>query len=69
MRQALLQHEQRAALHAQRRVGQLIQAHEQHAQFQYDVVVVARVDVLFTSSIPDGIYAEVAAHAVKKSQG
>ena len=56
------------ALHAQRRVGQLIQAHEQHAQFQYDVVVVARVDVLFTSSIPDRIYADVAAHVVKKME-
>ena len=56
------------ALHAQRRVSQLIRAHEQHAQFQYDVVVVARVDVLFTSSIPDGIYAEVAAHAVDKKE-
>jgi hypothetical protein len=55
-----------SALHAQRRLGHLIRANERTAKFEYDFLVVARVDVLFTNSIPHALYADVAARAVEK---
>jgi hypothetical protein len=55
-----------AALHAERRVGHLIRAHEKNVKAMYDIIVVARADVLFTSSIPHALYAAVAARAAAR---
>ena len=50
-----------SSLHAQRLVAQLIEGHERSSTQEYDLILVARLDVLFTDAIPTDLIQRLAA--------